>query len=226
MFGKKVFRFSLILMGVLVCSSFLFRIEGNVLASMDKKSGQLVKMVQSPEIVISTLNNAKYSPAVVYNWKHNEYLVVWENVWPGGSHDIYAQRISDRGDLISWFAVSDGAISTANRLQPDVAYDPVEDRYLVVWVSTVGSDQDVIGRFIPWQGPDPALTEFRVSSFIGDEWKPKVAFARGQVPMEFMVVWMNAPSGSDRWIGYSRVLADGSNTNPSNYYCFTGCWGS
>lgn len=217
MIGKKVFWVGLILMGVLVGGAFFFRVEGNVLASKKTESRQLDKVIQSQEIIISRLDNLQYAPAVVYNWKHNEYLVVWENVWPGGSHDIYAQRISDEGNLLSWFAVSDGAISTANRMQPDVAYDPVEDRYLVVWVSTVGSDQDVIGRFIPWQGPDPALTDFRVSSYIGDEWKPKVAFARGQVPMEFMVVWMNAPSGSDRWIGYSRVLADGSNTNPSNF---------
>ena len=56
----------------------------------------------SKEIVISELDNSKYSPAVAYNSVHNQYLVVWENVWgAGGHHDIYAQRLSSTGQLAS-----------------------------------------------------------------------------------------------------------------------------
>ncbi len=172
------------------------------------------KSVQSAEIVISALENNQYGPAVVYNWKHREYLVVWENVWPGGSHDIYAQRVSETGELLSWFFIPDGTVSTADRIHPDVAYDPVLDRYLVVWVADVGGDLDVIGRFIPWEGPDPALHEFWISNSINDEWKPKVAFARGEEPMQYLVVWMNSAGGGDTWIGFSRVMADGSGTLP------------
>ena len=49
------------------------------------------------EIMISERNSQEYSPAIAYNSKHNEYLVVWENDWGGGYHDIYAQRISGNG---------------------------------------------------------------------------------------------------------------------------------
>jgi hypothetical protein len=47
------------------------------------------------EIVVSTLDNEQYLPSVAYNWKHDEYLVVWHNQW-GGNRDIYAQRITGR----------------------------------------------------------------------------------------------------------------------------------
>jgi uncharacterized membrane protein YbaN (DUF454 family) len=58
------------------------------------------------EIAIAERSSDEYYPAIAYNSIHNEYLVVWENLWPGGSEDIYAQRISSTGQLLSWFAVS------------------------------------------------------------------------------------------------------------------------
>lgn len=215
---KKKFLWINSFLILVVCSfSFFLTVEKQVLAFSKKSVGDFEKSIQGQEFVISALENNQYGPAVAYNWKHREYLVVWENVWPGGSHDVYAQRISEDGTLLSWFFVPDGTVSTSDRLHPDVEYDPVEDRYLVVWVADVSGDLDVIGRFIPWEGPDPALHEFQISSYIDDEWKPKIAFARGQVPMEFLVVWMNSPAAGDRWIGYSRVNADGNNPFPTNY---------
>ena len=35
----------------------------------------------SGDITISALNNEQVLPAVAYNWKHDEYLVVWQNTW-------------------------------------------------------------------------------------------------------------------------------------------------
>ena len=43
-----------------------------------------------PEITISALASDEWSPDIAYNSVHNEYLVVWENAWPGGHKDIYA----------------------------------------------------------------------------------------------------------------------------------------
>jgi len=141
------------------------------------------------EIVVSALDNKQHLPAVAYNWKHDEYLVVWHNEWGGGGRDIYAQRITSRGELRSWFAVSAGPKS---RAQPSVAYDPVHDRYLVVWIYDVngnGSDWDVRGRFIPWQGPSGGLTEFPICFWNTHQWNPRVVYARAQE--EFLVVWTN-----------------------------------
>jgi len=49
-----------------------------------------------------------------------------------------------------------------------VAYDPTNDRYLVVYIYDVngdGSDYDLRGRLIPWNGPDRGATYPIVSMF-------------------------------------------------------------
>jgi hypothetical protein len=162
----------------------------------------------SSEIVISELDNTQYRPDIAYNPNHDEYLVVWENVWPGGSHDIYAQRISSDGHLLSWFAVFTG---TNNQMQPSVAYDPTRDRYLVTWIyDTVGdgSNWDVVGRLIPWDGPDASLTDFFICTWSTSQWHPKVVYALAQD--EFLVVWMTTPSGTPTYISGQRIFGDGT----------------
>lgn len=169
-----------------------------------------------PEITISSLNNVKYLPAVAYNPNHDEYLVVWQNNWPG--RDIYAQRVSSRGELRSWFSVASGAGSDGyDRAQPSVAYDTVNDRYLVVFIHDVwgnGSDWNVNGRFIPWNGPSPSLTEFPICQWTSSQWNPLVRFALAQ--HEFLVVWTNTPSGQPAYISGRRVFADGSGFPPGD----------
>lgn len=111
------------------------------------------------DLEISALDNEQLLPAVAYNSHRQEFLVVWQNNW-AGNRDIYAQRVSATGTLLSWFAVTAGA---NDRAQPAVTYDPVNDRYLVVWIYDDlgnGADWDVYGRFIPALGPDPGLGEF------------------------------------------------------------------
>lgn len=164
----------------------------------------------SGEIVISAIDNEQYLPAVAYNWKHKEYLVVWHNTWGGGGRDIYAQRITARGELKSWFAVSAGP---KDRAQPSVAYDPVNDRYLVVWIYDLhgdGSDWNVYGRFIPWDGPSASLTEFTICTWTTSQWNPQVAYARAQE--EFLVVWTNtyAAAVPPAYVSGRRVYANGT----------------
>lgn len=157
-----------------------------------------------PDIPISTLDNQKLLPAAAYNWKHHEYLVVWHNKWPG-NRDIYAQRVAETGELLSWFAVSAGP---QDRAQPSVAYDPVNDRYLVVWIFDAlgnGSDWDVYGRFIPASGPDPALGEFAICDWNSSQWNPVVAYGRAQE--EFMVAWANEAAGVPWYVSARRVNA-------------------
>ena len=162
------------------------------------------------EIVISALENEQYLPDVAYNWKHGEYLVVWHNKWGGGGRDIYAQRITSAGELMNWFTITAGA---HDRAQPSVAYDPVNDRYLVVWshdTSGNGSNWDVLGRFVRWNGPEPAWTEFTICDWGTSQWNPKVAYARAQE--EFLVVWTNTFAGGvpPAYVSGRRVSADGS----------------
>ena len=155
------------------------------------------------EIIISERNSQEYSPAIAYNSKHDEYLVVWENDWGGGYHDIYAQRISGDGRLLSWFALTSGHSQT----NPAVAYDPVNDRYLVVWaydVSGNGGNWDVYGRFVPWNGP-PDPTDFPICSWPSNQGHPAVAYGRAQE--EFLVVWKSDTTYVPGYISAVRITA-------------------
>ncbi len=130
------------------------------------------------EITISAIDSNEYSPDIAYNSVHNEYLVVWENEWAGGYHDVYARRVSADGRILSWFAVASNTNKTIN---PSVAYDPIHDRYLVVfgydyWGND--SDWDINGRFIPWNGPDAGLLDFGICTWDSDQRHPSVAFSR------------------------------------------------
>ncbi len=168
----------------------------------------------SNEIIVSELDNSKYSPAIAYNSLHNQYMVVWENEWPGDYHDLYGQRISSTGQLLSWFAIS---TNTKSQMQPSVAYDPVHDRYLVTYIYDVvgnGSDWDVYGRFIPWNGPDPALIDFVICNWTSGQWHPKVVYGLAQ--NEFLAVWMNDPGSEATYISGRRIFADGSGFPPGD----------
>lgn len=160
------------------------------------------------EIIVSEIDADQYSPDVAYNSVNNEYLVVWENLWGGGHHDIYARRIAGDGRVLSWFAVASGSYKQMN---PSVAYDPVRNRYLVVWAYDVfgnGSDWDIYGRFIPASGPDSGLTDFWICNWTSNQRRPVVAFGRTQD--EFLVTWTNAPVGQPTYISARRVFADGT----------------
>ena len=166
------------------------------------------------EFVVSALDNEQFWPAVAYNPQQREYLVVWQNTW-GGNRDIYAQRVDAQGDLLSWFAVTSGA---HDRAQPAVAYDPVNQRYLITWVEDIfgdGSDWDVHGRLINWNGPDAALTDFSICDWTTKQWNPKVAYGRAQE--EFLVVWWTeAVPGVPGYVSGRRVTAatGANNGNP------------
>ena len=71
-------------------------------------------------------------PAVAYNSTDGQYLVVWQDN-RNGNYDIYGQLIDSDG-LLSGQNLAIRAASGDQTL-PDVAYDPVDDTYLVAWRS-------------------------------------------------------------------------------------------
>ncbi len=169
-------------------------------------AGPTAEPALGSEIVVSALDNQQLRPDVAYNTQHREYLVVWQNNWPG-NRDIYGQRISEDGKLRSWFAISAGP---NDRAQPSVAYDPVHDRYLVTWVHDIsgnGSNWDVRGRIIPWDGPSPALAEFVICDWPTTQWNPEVAHGLSQG--EFMVVWWTAHTAVPAYVSGRRIDAAG-----------------
>ncbi|NUQ38834.1 MAG: hypothetical protein HUU23_13770 [Caldilineales bacterium] len=208
-------RLSLLILTIALVGGALLIIGGAAPAQASPNAGAnprtAMNMPVGPgDIVISALNNEQYLPAVAYNSVHHEYLVVWHNKWGAGNRDIYAQRISDSGEVQNWIVVAAGG---HDRAQPSVAYDPVRDRYLVVWIYDAagnGSNYDVYGRFLPWNGPNASWTEFKIVDWASNQFNPRVVFAGTQ--QEFLVVWTNDTGASPvpDYISGRRIFADGS----------------
>ena len=154
------------------------------------------------EIAIAESNNTEYEPDAAFNWKHNEYLVVWR-----GHDGIYGRRVSATGKLLghSPFPIATGP---RTRRLPSAAYDPVNDRYLVVWMydKDDAEDWNINGRFIPWESPDGSLKEFEIfGSFLYEE-QPKAAYSSAQ--KEFLVVFVKKePAKNKSEIWGTRVRA-------------------
>ena len=208
---------------ILIASSILLLTIGGNNAYAHFSSNRALKTMlaqwMGKEIVVSSLDNEQYFPAVAYNSNHDEYLVVWHNKWSGGNRDVYAQRISSKGELLSWFSVTTASM-THDIAQPDVVYDPVNDRYLVVFIYDYngdGSDWDVYGRIIPWDGPSSGLPEIWISKKTSHQWTPRVAYAETQG--EFLVVWVNEDQSgtTPMYISGRRIKAsDGTFMTPSD----------
>ena len=141
-------------------------------------------------------------PAVAYNPTHDEFLVVWRaGDW--GSLRISGIRVDSQGFPIgSSFFISDGSL---NQHAEDLAYDPVEDRYLVIWTEdyTV-TDHDIYARFIPWDGPSDSLSSFPVINTTADQYSPSLTY--NPVDEQFLVVWAERPEGNQTSGSVSGLL--------------------
>lgn len=160
--------------------------------------GQLI------DIWVDAVDN--YNPAVAYNSKHDEYLVVWEND-RGATRDIYARRVASDGTVKSWFSV----VSDANwwNWLPDVAYSPAQDEYLIVYTyNYTATDYDIYARRVNWNGSSMS-PEIPVDTDGDKDWYPAVAY--NSTNNEYLVVYENYWAGGLRDIAAQRVKAsDGS----------------
>ena len=149
---------------------------------------------------------SNHEPAIAYNPRHSEYLVVWWND-RGATRDIYARRVGVDGTLKSWFAV----VSSPNvwKWLPAVAYSPVEDEYLIVFTHKLStSDYDIGARRVKWDGSWMG-PEFPISQDADKQWYPAVAY--NSTNDEYLVVYENYWAGGLRDIAAQRVKAsDGS----------------
>jgi hypothetical protein len=184
-------------------------------ASADMRVGPELKLSPDPDPHVAA---DRYEPAVAYNYLHDEYLVVWTNVWPSGTSDIYARRVSRTGEILSWFCITTG---TESRSWPAVAYNATNDEYLVVWSYEASSMvYEIWGKIIPWNGPG-TNPEFQIMSWTDRSfWSPGVAWNSNR--NEYLVVW-NAldttsgfPPGDYNDIGGYRVSASGTIYNPGS----------
>jgi hypothetical protein len=224
MLGRRFLFTSLVLLLVLASAPALAASSRPQVGEPAPLGGPSPAMRIGPEIKLSPdpvppVAADRYEPAVAYNTLHDEYLVVWTNVWPSGTADIYARRVSRTGEILSWFCITTGAES---RTWPAVAYNATNDEYLVVWAYEYSTlVYDVWGRTVAWNGSSMG-SEFEIISHHADRsfWAPQVAWNSSR--NEYLVIWSAVdtttgfPPGTYNKIGGYRVSASGTVYNPGS----------
>ncbi len=149
----------------------------------------------------------QYNLAIAYNPNHDEYVVVWQEDNSSGIAQVFGIRVDGEGAPIG----SPSVISPVNGLSqfnPDVAYDPVNDGYFVVWSFDFfgnGSDFDISGKFIAWDD----LVNGQAFAIDGrGGYQNKAALSYSSDSMNFLVVYQDDISGATEITG-CLVPADG-----------------
>ncbi|MFQ5855780.1 MAG: hypothetical protein ACE5LU_09085 [Anaerolineae bacterium] len=141
------------------------------------------------DIAISTALRPQLYPRVAYNPDADEFLVVWQDSRTSAttSSDIFGQRVAGDGSLLGAnFAISDNPEA---QNQPDVAYSPATQRYLVAWDDERGADLtdvDVYAQLVTGTGAPDGTNIVVSTAAINQE---NVGIGYNTDLDEFLVVW-------------------------------------
>jgi hypothetical protein len=103
---------------------------------------------------ISEMNNAQGTPNVAYDWKHDNYLVVFRGEHPGSEFvkGSWARRVSfDANNTMSKSGVIELSSGFGEPAEQNVLYMPEADRYLTFWTD-ITSARDLTGRIVDHSG--------------------------------------------------------------------------
>ncbi len=150
-----------------------------------------------------------FDPAVAYNSKNNEYLVVWSGDDGTGSleddeYEIYGQRIngSTGAEIGNDFRISDmgpDGNNTFDAYEPSIAYNSTNNQFLVVWSGDDYYDfladlqMEIFGQCISSTGTEVGTNDFRISNSGPDgdhnygAYDPAIAY--NSTNNECLVVW-------------------------------------
>jgi hypothetical protein len=169
------------------------------------------------------------APAAVYNSTTHEYLVVWHGsgfvLTEDKVSEIYGQRLSREGkELGSDFRISNttdlGKVNTSfvrTSAQADVAWNSVNNQYLVVWKG-MGQPEDVVkievyGQLLKANG-EAIGNDFRISETTnqGNNFHanaPAVAYNRSN--NQYLVVWSGDFENESQSEVWGRGITDKGN---------------
>jgi hypothetical protein len=152
------------------------------------------------EYAITSSADHQELPAVAYNPDDDQFLVVWQ-FRSGITQDLYSQRVVAGGSPTGGMypVCTQGDLQTT----PAVAYNPAEDRYLVVWEDTRDGADAIYGRALT-RGNMAAGPDFRACTYGSGQEYPDVAY--NSTGGTFLLTWTDDRL---RWQGkdiYARVI--------------------
>lgn len=173
---------------------------------------------------ISARAGANTTPAVAYDRRSGEYLVVWNGEATAGEREVFARRVTSGGALAGTEVRvthvgpdGDPALDATGR--PAIAYADASDRYMVAWAgdqSTPG-DTEAWGQLLDRSG-QPVGGAVRLSDMgAGGTSDPSIAYSPGT--RAFLVAWrgVDDPAApTDAQVYGQLVTADGAITGPDD----------
>jgi hypothetical protein len=156
--------------------------------------GHGLALASDPEPTSVTAVGIPQHPAIAYNDRMNEYLMVWsEDRGLGTGLDLYGLRLNSSGGTRgSDFPV---VIAPGDQVSPTLAFDSRDNQYLVVWSEILHFDSgyDLFGQRLSGAGR-PTGYSFSMVVWPSDLTAPDLAYDVRQD--EFFLVWednRNAP---------------------------------
>lgn len=148
------------------------------------------------EFSITQMPGSQFRSAIDYSSVSNRSLVVFTSDNTPTQTDMLGQIVGRGGRLIGTnFTIS---TATNRKERPQMAYDPINDRFLVVWEQYGGVQRDIVGQFVNANGT-LAGGNFVISGAVDIQKRVDVAY--NSVDQQFFVVWTDfrnkAASGSD-----------------------------
>jgi hypothetical protein len=166
------------------------------------------------EFAINQDADYQLNPSVAYNSQDDEYLVVYENWWSGGMHDIDARRVraSDGTPLGNASGVNIATGAGELRSAPDVAYNAARNEYLIAYTYQSGptADGDIYGKVA---SANLGTLSGEIQILWNANLQNSVAVTAG--PDEYLAVWQDGPSSTYRTIYSRRVSGTGTTPDPS-----------
>jgi len=142
------------------------------------------------DIAITTAPNWQRRPSVACDPVSQRFLVVWEDDrnYMSSYYDVYGQLIDATGGFVG----GEFSIPTAfeeYQVSPSAAYDPVTQRYLVVWEdwrNSMSTWNDIYGRLISASGTFIG-DDFPISAAPPEQLAPSITY--DSVNQRFLVAW-------------------------------------
>lgn len=147
-----------------------------ILGQMVSNSGSIV----GSEIPIATAGAPAPSGQVVYNRNTNEYFSTWRNQV---ERNLQGQRITASGELLGDPIIISPAFPETG-LAASVAFDPSNDRYLVVF--GVFQENEILGQFVSSSG-ELIGSNFIIATGLLSKVHPYIAYSG--IDNAFVVVW-------------------------------------